>query len=93
VDSDQDYALQRPDVQPGPYVMLAVSDTGVGMDEDTLPRIFEPFFTSKGQGSGLGLFIVYGLVRGSGGHIQVEGQPGRGMTFRVYLPRAGPESG
>jgi two-component system cell cycle sensor histidine kinase/response regulator CckA len=73
--------------------MLAVKDTGVGIDEETLPRIFEPFFATKSdQGQGLGLFIVYGLVQGSGGHIQVEGQPGQGATFRIYLPRAEPET-
>lgn len=90
VECDQDYCARNPDVTPGSYVMIAVSDTGTGIASENLERVFEPFFTTKevGKGTGLGLSMVYGFVKQSQGHIKIRSEIGRGTTVTLYLPKA-----
>jgi CheY-like chemotaxis protein len=87
---DETYAAANPDVKAGPYVMIAISDSGTGMSQAVQDKVFEPFFTTKevGKGSGLGLSMVYGFVKQSGGHIKIYSEEGHGTTIKLYLPPA-----
>ena len=86
---DENYASEQQEVQPGQYVMLAISDTGIGMTKEVIASAFDPFFTTKdlGHGTGIGLSQVYGFLKQSSGHVKIYSEPGEGTTVRLYLPR------
>jgi CheY-like chemotaxis protein len=90
VSLDEPYAARHPEISPGQYLLIALSDTGIGMPPEIVARAFDPFFTTKpvGQGSGLGLSMVYGFVRQSGGHIKIYSEPGRGTSVKLYFKRS-----
>lgn len=92
---DESYASRNAEVEPGEYLVIEISDTGSGMSPEVLARVYEPFFTTKpvGQGTGLGLSMVYGFIKQSGGHIRIYSEVGHGTTVRLYLPRAKEEAG
>ncbi len=94
VSFDQETVGRYPELKPGDYVMLAITDTGAGMSQDVTAHVFDPFYTTKGvgQGTGLGLSTCYGIIKQSGGHISVYSEPGRGATFKIYLPQVEPET-
>ena len=85
---DLDTVGRYPELKPGDYAMLAITDTGTGMSAEVKARVFEPFFSTKGvgQGAGLGLSACYGIIKQSGGHINIYSEPARGTTFKIYLP-------
>ena len=87
--ADEEYCRRNPELSPGQYVLICVSDTGCGMPPDVVDHAFEPFFTTKelGHGTGLGLSQVYGFVKQSGGHVKIYSEDGQGTTVKIYLPR------